>query len=172
MAKKSSRPSQTTSLILPDELHKKLDDAAQKSGARGIGAEIRRRLEASFEQETPLDRLIGAYDVTPDLADGIFYLSKLVQDCYGDWTKDRFAFDVLKACIDKMLAQKYGSRIKGEAKPVPTPMAEIILGEGEHLKSIDDISRVFVAIWLSGQSARQAELEKKYGSWSDLEKGK
>ena len=167
MAKKPDDGMVQSTIRLPSSLFDRLEASNKGRGGRGVSEEIRQRLEASFSHERAVDRLIATYDTTPELADGIFYLSDLVQQCYGDWTKDRFAFEVLKASIEKMLLQKFGTKIEAKADPKPTDMAEILLGDGDHLKSVDDISRVFVAIWLSGQKTRQAEAEKKYGKFPE-----
>ena len=68
-----------------------------------------------------------------------------MRDCYGDWRKDRFAFDVLRATIDRFLDQHV--RPEGEAVPKPTAQAEIIFDNFGHktivlaqtrLKVLDD----------------------------------
>jgi len=115
---------------LPQELQERLRRAG---GARGIGEEIRRRLEASFEAEKPPAK-------TRELVDAISYAAEETATYYGQWVEDAFAFEVLKACVD-LLLRAY--QPKGEVRPSPdhSEVAEIFFGP-EHLP--EDISRFIV----------------------------
>ena len=97
---------------LPRSLHERLKKAG---GDRGMGDEIRRRLEASFaaekNPESPNTReLINAIS---------FFDEELVRD-FGSWSKDRFAFEVFRESINALLKQY---EPKGELVP-----AQILTG--------------------------------------------
>src|SRR5258708_7372821 len=80
---------------LPRSLHESLKKAG---GDRGMGDEIRRRLEASFDAEK-----VPENPNTRELINAIsFSDEELVRD-FGSWSKDRFAFEVLKATINMLL---------------------------------------------------------------------
>src|SRR5258706_3323971 len=78
---------------LPQELQERLRRAG---GARGIGEEIRRRLEASFEAEkTPAK--------TRELLDDIGFCCGETDGYYGDWAQGAFSFEVLKEGVGLLL---------------------------------------------------------------------
>ena len=78
-----------SAIRLPRSLHERLKKAG---GARGMGEEIRRRLEASFaaEAEVPND------PKTRELLEAISFLARQANNYFGSWFEDAFAFQVLK----------------------------------------------------------------------------
>lgn len=180
MAKKSNRPSQTTGVVLEQELYDELKAAAKKSGERGVGAEIRRRVKASLEQEA-LDKLIDSFDEFNPARYGILQLQERVKEYYGDWQKDRFAFDVFKATVDRWFDH---FQPKGEAKPNPTPNAVTIFGEEA---SAEKIGIAIMYMWLGEQNLQEKQRQQEQqqlerigrrtkepgtylGAWSDTTK--
>lgn len=110
-----------TSLRLPRELHDRLSAAA---GERGIGDEIRRRLEASFAPDEVADAK------TRELARLVTHAAEIIGGVgergsggyYWPWHTDPFSFEVFKLVVhmalDKALAYY---RPEGEAVPKPNP---------------------------------------------------
>lgn len=99
-----------TTFRVPRELHERLTAAAAKAEGRGIGEEIRRRLEESFVSEVE--------DVqTNALTFAIRRMAREIRGVYGTWHEDPFAFEVFKASVTILLGY---FRPKGEAKPPPS----------------------------------------------------
>jgi hypothetical protein len=109
-----------TSLRLPRGLY---DQLANVAGERGIGEEIRQRLEASFGQ-TPA----GSDPKTRELALAISSLAELASRDYQPWHTDRFTFDIVEVGLCKLLALY---KPKGEPTPKPNPegLADVLYGE-------------------------------------------
>jgi hypothetical protein len=150
---------------LPRSLHERLKKAG---GERGMGEEIRRRLEASFDAErAPSD------PKTRELLEAISFLARQATDYYGSWSGDAFAFQVLKAGVDMLLKHYQPKGDPALAKPNPTVSGKIIFGptgplgptgptptgaatgptgpaENENL-SPEEISRTVVGMWLINQ---------------------
>jgi len=105
-----------TSLRLPRELHDRLSAAA---GERGIGEEIRRRLEASYAPEQAAD------PKTRDLARLVTSAADLIGGAggyYRTWHTDPFSFEVFKLLVGKALDTAMALyRPEGEAVPKPNP---------------------------------------------------
>jgi hypothetical protein len=134
---------------LPRSLHETLKKAG---GDRGMGDEIRRRLESSFAAEKNLEN-----PNTRELINAIsFSDEELVRD-FGSWSKDRFAFEVFRESVNALLKQY---EPKGELIPVPNPdgMAEILFGENP---SAEDVSRFLVGTWIRDQPKRTFAERKK-----------
>jgi hypothetical protein len=138
-----------SAIWLPRSLHERLKKAG---GERGMGAEIRRRLEASFHAEKA-----PANPKTRELLDAIHSFAEEVTGYYGDPAADAFAFAVLKACVDVLLTRY---QPKGEPVPNPNPdgAADLLYGP-DH--SIDVISRTLVAGWNRDQAKRAFADEEK-----------
>jgi hypothetical protein len=153
---------------LPQSLHERLKKAG---GERGMGEEIRRRLEASFsaEAEAPSD------PKTRELLEAISFVVEQTTRFYGSWSKDAFAFQMLKLSVERLLKHYQPKGDPALAKPNPTVAGEIIFGptgplgptgptgaatgptgpngptspaENENL-SAEEISRTVVGMWLS-----------------------
>ena len=92
-----------TTFRLPRDLHERL---TKVSGDRGIGEEIRRRLEKSFDAE--------GNEYARVLTEGISETVSLTGQFFGDWRKDAFAFQVLKAAVNLILER---ARPTGEPTP-------------------------------------------------------
>jgi len=95
-----------TTFRVPKELHDKLTAVA---GRRGIGEEIRRRLEASFECEAR--QAEGSVEELQRAA-------AMVMGYFGNWRNDPFAHAVFSQAA-KLILEK--TRPKGEAIPKPDP---------------------------------------------------
>lgn len=127
---------------LPRSLHERLKKAG---GDRGMGDEIRRRLEASFEAEK-----VPADQNTRELLDAISSFAEEIADYYGRWSQNAFAFEVLKACVNLLLSF---DQPKGEpaANPNPDSAAELLYGP-DHSPEI--ISGTIVRGWISDRAKR------------------
>jgi hypothetical protein len=149
MKKESKERMIQSAVRLPQSLHESLKKAG---GDRGMGDEIRRRLEASFDAEK-----VPGNPNTRELINAIsFSDEELVRD-FGSWSKDRFAFDVFRESI-KALLKHYEP--KGESIPVPNPdgLAEILYAENP---SAEDVSRFLVGTWIRDQPKRAFAERKK-----------
>jgi hypothetical protein len=126
---------------LSQDLHQRLKQAG---GERGMGEQIRQRLQASFDA--------SANPKTQELLDAISVAADETEGYYGNWAEDAFAFEVLRACVDLLLAER---RPKGDAVPKHNrdEVAEIFFGPDHSPK---DISRTIVSsIRSAAQRARQ-----------------
>jgi len=134
-----------SAIRLPRSLHVLLKKAG---GERGMGEEIRRRLEASFDAEkTPTN------PKTRELFDAISSIAEETTRFYGSWSEDAFAFEVLKASLHLLLTH-YQPKGDGAPKPNPTKLADLFF-DPDH--SIADISRLFVNAWMSDRAKRKLE---------------
>lgn len=97
-----------TTFRMPQELYDVLIAAA--AGKHTIGEEIRRRLEWSLLNDWTND------PKTRDVIDAIGNLARNVRPYFGDWHKNRYAFDVFRIAVDAVLTKV---RPKGEPKPPP-----------------------------------------------------
>jgi len=107
---------------------------------RGLGKEIRRRLEASFEAEK------APADVeTRELLDAVSYCADETARDYGSWSADSFAFVVFKGCVELLLKRQPP---KGEPVPTPQPgnMVDIIFGP-DYSPKPEEVSRLYVSLW-------------------------
>lgn len=97
MARKPVTESFQTTIVLPQDLHERLKAAG---GERGMGKEIRQRLEASFAGETPIPKVDdqALSDVLEDIA-GI--ASNLAFD--AEWTADAWTFRAFRAAVETLL---------------------------------------------------------------------
>ena len=121
MKRKNDDEMVQTAVRLPQSLRDRLSKAG---GERGLGEEIRRRLEASFEAEkAPAD------PKTRELLDAISSCAERIALDYGSWAEDPFAFEVLKVCVSMLL-----THFQPEGEPVPKPnpdgMADLLFGRG------------------------------------------
>jgi len=142
MNRKTADEMTQSAVRLPQSLHERLKKAG---GERGMGEEIRRRLEASFDAEkTP------ANPKTRELLDAIFFSAEEMARDYGDWSEDAFAFEVFKACVNLLLTHY---QPKGEPVPKPKPdgSGELLYGPNP---SAEDISRFLVGTWIRDRPKR------------------
>src|SRR5215470_612831 len=98
IARKSDDNMRQSAIRLPSDLRKRLERAG---GHRGVGAEIRRRLEASFEAEKA-----PANAKTRDLIEAVTFLADKADFYYGDWSTSASGFDVLSAGLRLFLAAR------------------------------------------------------------------
>jgi hypothetical protein len=135
-----------TAVRLPQSLRDRL---SKEGGERGLGEEIRQRLEASFAAET--DKVSPK---TRELLDAMSSFAREVEMYYGDPASDPFAADVLKACVDLLMTR---DRPSGEAIPHPTEAADIVFSP-DH--TVEAVSRVLVSGRMS-ERARRAPTDKE-----------
>jgi hypothetical protein len=130
IAKGAEKDTQT-SLRLPRELYEQLSQAA---GDRGIGEEIRQRLQASFATVRPDPK-------TAELATAVAMIASEASRYYRPWHENRHAFDTVRAAVVLLMASY---QPKGEAVPTPNPgdLADLLWGP-EH--SPEDVARALVA---------------------------
>jgi len=134
---------------LPRSLHESLKKVG---GDRGMGDEIRRRLEASFDAEK-----IPGNPNTREFINAISFADQeLVRD-FGSWSKDRFAFEVFRESVNGLLKHY---EPKGEPVPLPKPdgLAEILYAENP---SAEDVGRFLVGTWIRDQPKRAFAERKK-----------
>ena len=108
-----------TSLRLPRAMYDALTAAAEEHGV-SVGQEIRRRLESSFALGEP---------ETSELASAIAQAAHQIDRAYGRWRADPFAFAVLNAAINTLMAYY---RPKGEPvyiPPEPGSLADTFFGQ-------------------------------------------
>jgi len=104
-----------TAVRLPQSLRDRL---SRSGGERGLGEEIRRRLEASFGvEQQPRDQLT---DLLLDLIKQIALNLSLDER----WWTNRFAFDVFKAAINELLLDLI-SHIHPRNQPLPETVAKL-----------------------------------------------
>jgi hypothetical protein len=118
--RKSTRETKSmiqTALWLPRDMHEKLK---KDGGERGLGEEIRRRLQYAFDAaETPSD------EVTDEVLNQI---KDIFRDVSRDepWHANRFAYDVTKAAINALLSNHQPSN---EGKPETKAHLQAVYGE-------------------------------------------
>jgi hypothetical protein len=143
MKRKKTENMAQSAVRLPAALHERLRRAG---GERGMGEEIRRRLEKSFEAEAerPSD------PKTRELLAGAAFFARKVTDYFGDWSNDAFAFQVLKACLDMAIRRYQPVGDPALAKPNLTPSGRAIFGSiGENdNRSPEEFGRTLFGSWL------------------------
>jgi hypothetical protein len=142
MKREKSTEMLQSAVRLSKSLHERLKKAG---GERGMGEEIRSRLEASFEAKSaPKDAK------TSELLDAISAMAEEISGYYGRWSEDAFAFEVLKACVNMLWAYY---QPKGEliANPNPDSAAYLLFGP-DH--SLEIVSRTVVNGWINERAKR------------------
>jgi hypothetical protein len=119
---------------LPRSLHDRLREAA---GERGMGEEIRRRLEASFDAEAAA----SSDQKTRELIEGIERLALSMEE---PWHANRFAVDVFKAGIIELIERiSQHQAISGATGPTgptgPTGTLQTKYGEKAKAETIGQI---------------------------------
>ena len=103
-----------TALWLPRDMHAQLKEAG---GERGLGDEIRRRLEVNFGVEQ------GPRDELTDLLLDLIKKSALKISLEGEqWWESGFACDVLKDAVSSLLSDLI-SAVHTRSEPLPETMA-------------------------------------------------
>jgi hypothetical protein len=148
--KRETKDEMTQSAVrLPRSLHERLKKAG---GNRGMGDEIRRRLEASFDAE----KIPGNPD-TRELINAITFTDEeLVRD-FGSWSNDRFAFEVFRVSVNALLKHY---EPEGEAVPAPNPDGLAVLLFADN-PSAEDVGRFLVGAWIRDQPKRAFAERKK-----------
>jgi hypothetical protein len=149
MKRKNDDEMVQTAVRLPQSLRDRL---SKVGGERGLGEEIRRRLEASFEAEKdPVD------PKTRELLDAISFFDEEMFYEFGSWSKQPFAFEVLKKSVDMLLAY---DRPKGEAKAPLTTDSKAALLYGPD-SSPEDMARLLVRDWIRRRPKRADEEKRR-----------
>ena len=138
-----------SAIRLPRSLHERLKKAG---GERGMGEEIRRRLQASLDAEDAGPPTTE----TRELLDAISFFDEEMFNYFGSWSKEPFAFEVLNKCVDMLLAY---DRPKGEAKTPRATDSKAALLYGPD-SSPEDIGRLLVRDWIRRRPKR-ADKEKR-----------
>jgi hypothetical protein len=125
---------------LPQSLHERLQKAG---GARGMGEEIRRRLELTFAGE-------GA--ATDEITDEVVAeIREIARDLsrYAPWHADGDAFDVFKAAVNALLSNHWP---RGDPRPETKAHLRGVYGE----KTPEDIGLILAhaAIFAYGRDRR------------------
>jgi hypothetical protein len=106
---------------LPGYLYNQIEEAGERNGW-GSSQEIRGRLDASFTEE-----IQAGDDETYRLLHAIKTLARNVEDPFGIWHENRFAFDVFRAAVLALLDLH---RPAGEpVRPSDNEIADMFLGE-------------------------------------------
>jgi hypothetical protein len=128
-----------TALWLPRAMHEQLK---KTGGDRGLGDEIRRRLQASFDEEQ-----VDA--TTHELLDAIEQIERNLS-LDEPWHTDRFTFEVFKAAINELLSHYQPS---SEADAGTVSKLQTMYGPEEKPETIGRIL-ARIAIVASGRDAR------------------
>ncbi len=127
---------------LPRSLKERLEKAG---GKRGMGEEIRQRLEASFdaEGEPPSDQK------TRELLDAVSFCAEQVTIHFGSWLEDVFAFQVLRGSVDALLNQYQPEGDPNHAKPNLTEIGEKTFGKNDEVRkrSPEELGRTLAQFW-------------------------
>lgn len=136
-----------TALWLPREMHEHLKEGG---GERGLGEEIRRRLQVSFGvEQRPRDELTGLLlDLIKQIALNISFDEP--------WWANRFATDVFKAAINELLSDLI-STIHPKSEPQPATMAKLQARYGSDEKS-ETIGRILARAVLAEHAREQLRL--------------
>ena len=138
-----------TAVRLPRDLYQRLK---RVGGERGMGEEIRRRLELSFEAEKAPKN-----PKTQELLDAIAYVVGETAACCGNWFEDAYAFEVLKTSVESFLA---AAQPKGEVVINPDRAALVELTLGSNLLP-KDVSRIFVSDVMRARAKRAEEGKRR-----------
>lgn len=150
MKRKNDDEMVQTAVRLPQSLRERLSKAG---GDRGLGEEVRVRLEASFEADkAPAD------PKTAELLDAVAFCAEEISRDLGLWSEEPYAFAVLKDAI-KILFTQFEPH--GQAVPKLNPdSALVFLFDDEPSAKPEKVSRYFVGRWKS-ERARRPDKDKR-----------
>ena len=137
-------PPVQTALRLPRGLYERLKLGV---GERGLGKEIRRRLEISFTVERGTDQ------ETRQLTAAIARIADDVTDCFGAWHVDAFAFQAFQVAVDTLL-RHWQPKVDPVKKPNPASLADVLFPPDATAQSI---GRTFAGIALHDLQKSNAE---------------
>jgi hypothetical protein len=140
MKRQKEREMIQSAVRLPRSLHERLQKAG---GTRGMGEEIRRRLELTFAGEgAPTDEITD--EVIAEIREIARDLSR-----YAPWHTDGDAFDVFKAAVNALLSNH---RPRGDRKPETKAHLQAVYGD----KTPEDIGLILAhaAIFAYGRDRR------------------
>ncbi len=139
-----------SAIRLPRKLHERLKKAG---GQRGMGQEVRQRLEASFDAERT-----ATHPKTMYLLNAISACADKIERDYGNWSEDAFAFEVLKGCAN-ILFMHFKPTGEPIPKPKPGSLAATLFGPSE--PKPEEASRLYVHSWISLGAKRQEEEKRR-----------
>lgn len=150
MRPKSANDMVQSAIRLPRSLHERLKKAG---GDRGMGEEIRRRLEASFTAErSPADGR------TRELLDAVASCTDEISRDFGPWSEEPYAFAVLKETV--VLLWKHFEP-KGKAVPKLSPDSVLVfLFDDDPSAKPEKVAPYYERYWLR-RRAERAEKEKR-----------
>ncbi len=142
MKQKKDREMKQSAVRLPRNLYERLKEAG---GARGMGEEIRRRLEYAFKAEEAASDEITE-EIIAEIRDIARDLSR-----YGPWHTDRDAYDVFKATLNGLLLNH---QPRNEPKPETKARFQAVYG----VKTAEEIGLILAqaAIFSYGRERRGA----------------
>ncbi len=146
MKRKTENTMVQSAVWLPRELHQLLKRAG---GERGMGEEIRKRLEKSFEAEK-----IPKEPSRHKLSLAVGFIATKAARYFGDWSEDRFSFEVLKAGVNLWLT---ANQPEGEPVMKPNPNREPFDAYFDPSSTPENIARSILAnlTWLREEEKRQ-----------------
>jgi hypothetical protein len=109
-------------------------------------------LEASFDIEEAL-----ADPKTRELLDAISFFDEEMFYHFGSWSKEAFAFEVMKACVDTLLTYY---RPEGEAKAPTAADSKAALLYGPD-SSPENVGRLLVRDWIRRRPKRADEEKRR-----------
>jgi hypothetical protein len=137
-----------SSIRLPRELFDRLKAIGEQNGT-GISVEIRKRLEASFQHEGAVtDAKVGVDEPTKQIIDAVAYLANAVGGAMLPWFKDRFAYEVFKECLSKLLEQKYKPKGELVGHVKENSILDLLYGDQEDY-TVESVTKIFLGTWLS-----------------------
>jgi hypothetical protein len=137
-------------LRLPRSLHERLKKAG---GERGMGEEVRRRLEVSFATErSSTDAKMR------ELLDAVASCADEISRDFGPWSEEPYAFAVLKATVNIVMKH---FEPKGKAAPNLNPDSVLaFLFDDDPSAKPENVSSYYVSFW-TRRRAERVEKEKR-----------
>lgn len=139
-----------SAIRLPRTLHERLKKAG---GDRGMGEEVRRRLEASFAAErSPTDVK------TRELLDAVASCAEEISHDFGPWSEEPYAFALLKETMNLLM-----KHFEPKGKPVPKLNSGSVLAflfDDDPSAKPEKVSPYYERFWMRRRT-EHAEKEKR-----------
>jgi hypothetical protein len=137
-----------TAVWLPRDMHERLKN--EGAGREGLGEEIRRRIQMSFDAEEKT----GRDEITLELLDEIGQAA-IASSTEGRWYTNRFTFNVFKAAADALISRLEPN---SEAPGMTTRLQKLY---GSDAKA-ETVGRVLAGVFLS---RHQDDYEPTRSDW-------
>jgi hypothetical protein len=134
-----------TALWLPRDMHEQLK---KDGGERGLGDEIRRRLQISFDEEQ-----VSTEKTTRGLLDGINRIAQILS-LAQPWHANRDAFDAFKAAINELLSDHQPST---EAQPESLANLKPLYGRGPDERP-ETIGRILARVVMADMYLKRGDV--------------